>query len=291
MDIKLFSITDGVKELSQTSITLEKELQTIIEKNMNTFFGVTFIKSEHAITNGRIDSLGLDENFCPVIFEYKRSVNENVINQGLFYLDWLLDHKADFKLLVMDTLGMDIAEKIDWSLPCVICIASDFTKYDEHAVNQMQRNIKLVKYKKFGKDLILFEHLNAPNVKPNIDTTTQYTQKTFEQALNGASVDLKNIYFSIRDYILSLGDDISENQLKLYVAFKKVKNIACVEMYQSKIIMHMAIDPKTVDLQKGFTRDMTNTGHYGTGNLQVTVKSMQDFEKAKSIIDRAYNEG
>ena len=90
---------------------------------------------------------------------------------------------------------------------------------------------------------------------------------------------------------MSLGDDISENQLKLYVAFKKVKNIACVEMYQSKIIMHMAIDPKTVDLQKGFTRDMTNTGHYGTGNLQVTVKSMQDFEKAKSIIDRAYNEG
>jgi hypothetical protein len=35
-----------------------------------------------------------DENGSPVIFEYKRSVNENVINQGLFYLNWLLDHRA-----------------------------------------------------------------------------------------------------------------------------------------------------------------------------------------------------
>jgi RecB family endonuclease NucS len=43
---------------------------------------------------GRIDSLGLDENGSPVIFEYKRTSNEDVINQGLFYLDWLMNHKG-----------------------------------------------------------------------------------------------------------------------------------------------------------------------------------------------------
>ena len=35
-----------------------------------------------------MDSIGIDENNCPVIVEYKRSSNENIINQGLFYLDW-----------------------------------------------------------------------------------------------------------------------------------------------------------------------------------------------------------
>jgi len=145
-DIKLFSLLDGVKELSSTTVTLEKELQTVIEMNMITFFGVTFLKSEYSITSGRIDSLGLDENYSPVIFEYKRSTSENVINQGLFYLDWLLDHKADFKLLVMEVLGKEEADKIDWSIPCVICIANDFTKFDIHSVNQMQRNIKLIRY-------------------------------------------------------------------------------------------------------------------------------------------------
>ena len=296
-DIKLFSLSDGVSEIPSSSVALEKELQTVIERNMFAFFGVTFLKSEYAITNGRIDSLGLDENYSPVIFEYKRSTNENVINQGLFYLDWLLDHKADFKLLVMDTLGTETANKVDWSLPCVICIASDFTKFDVHAVNQMQRNIKLVKYRKFGKELILFEHLNAPNVKPMIETDSSpternnSTQKTFIQQFDVAGNTLKNVYLSIKDYILSLGDDVTENPLKFYVAFKKTRNIACVEIYQSKILVSLAIDPQSVEIKKDFTRDMTNIGHYGTGDLQVTIKSIEDFEKAKSLIDRAYSEG
>lgn len=295
-DIKLFSTSTGVTELPSSSVVLEKELQILIEENMTTFFGVTFLKSEYPITNGRIDSLGLDENNCPVIFEYKRSVNENVINQGLFYLDWLLDHKADFKLIVMEKLGKEKADVIDWTIPCVICIASDFTKFDEHAVNQMQRNIKLVRYKKFGNSLILFEYLNAPKVKPIIDVTEIITgykngvEKTFLQQYESAPSNLRTLYETIRDYILSLGDDISENQLKLYVAFKKIKNIICAEIYHSKIVLHLRLNPEVFELQKGFSRDMRNVGHFGTGDLQIIIKSEEDFEKAKEYIDKAYNE-
>lgn len=295
-DIKLFSINKEVIELPATSVPLEKELQNLIEQNMPSFFGVTFLKSEFVITNGRIDSLGIDENNCPVIFEYKRSVNENVINQGLFYLDWLLDHKADFKLLVLELLGIDKANSIDWSMPCVICIANDFTKFDEHAVNQMQRNIKLVKYKKFGSELILFEHLNAPIIKPIIDTSDLSISpkggfdKTFLEQYSIAPVKLKNIYDSIRNYILAMGDDITENQLKLYVAFKKIKNIICVEIYQSKILLHLRLNPDEVTIEENFTKDVRNIGHFGTGDLRVIIKNKEDFEKARMLIERAYNE-
>lgn len=265
-DIKLFTMSLGeVTELTATS-TLEKELQTLIEQNMQTFFGATFLRSEYSITNGRIDSLGLDENNCPVIFEYKRSVNENVINQGLFYLDWLLDHKADFKLLVMEQLGKEKADNIDWTMPCVICIANNFTKFDEHAVNQMQRNIKLLRYKKFGEDLILFEHLNVPTIKPSIDATDissndtnsgggkESSVKTFLQQFAEAPAAIKSIYETIRDNILSLGDDVTENQLKYYVAFKKIKNIVCAEIYPNKVVLHLRLDPDEVELQDGFIK-------------------------------------
>jgi len=98
-DTKLFKITNNQAiQLSSKSVELERSLQSVIEKNMETFFGTTFLESEYStgkVHGGRIDSLGIDENNCPVIFEYKRSINENVINQGLFYLDWLMDHKAD----------------------------------------------------------------------------------------------------------------------------------------------------------------------------------------------------
>ena len=134
-EIKLFSTKDEVKEIDSSIVVLEKDLQVLIERNMDIFFCVRFLQSEFPITNGRMDSIGIDENNCPVIFEYKRSINDNVINQGLFYLDWLLDHKADFKLLIMEKYGDKIANAIEWTFPCVICIANDFTKFDLHAVN------------------------------------------------------------------------------------------------------------------------------------------------------------
>lgn len=77
---------------------------------------MTCLASEHStgsVHGGRIDTLDIDENNCPVIIAYKRTSSENVINQGLFYLDWLLDDKADFQLMVMKVLDADKAEVID----------------------------------------------------------------------------------------------------------------------------------------------------------------------------------
>ena len=235
-EIKLFKIKNKIEEMVSSEVLLEKELQTLIEENMEKFFGIRFLKSEYVITNGRIDSIGIDENNCPVILEYKRSSNENVINQGLFYLDWLLDHKADFKLLVIEQMSKEIADLIDWSVPCVICIASEFTKYDIHAVNQMQRNIKLVKYRKYDDELILFEHLNTPVVKSfntdiagEKDNKKKSWQKTHLEKLAKVPMNIRILYDSICNYIESLGDDVVANQLKLYLAYKKVQNIICIK--------------------------------------------------------------
>lgn len=297
-DINLFLIKGDVTQLTPNTFQLERELQVLIEKNMGAFFGVTFLQSEYTISSGRIDSLGIDENYCPVIFEYKRSLNENVINQGLFYLDWLLDHKADFKLLTIEKLGIDTAGRIDWSMPCVICIASDFTKYDEHAVNQMQKNIRLIKYKRFSDNLILFEQINNPSVKPMIENASENhtgkktTDKTFAEQLAGTSSELKELYNSIRDYVFSLGDDLTENQLKLYCAYKKIKNIVCVEIRQKSILLYLKLDPDLYieEQKKGVIRDVRNIGHWGTGDTEATVKSAQDFENIKYLIDICYNE-
>ena len=144
-DIKLFNIRGNVKELQSGTVNLEKELQTVIENNMNAFFGVTFLASEYRTTDGgRMDSIGIDENNCPVIFEYKRSVNESVINQGLFYLNWLLDHKDSFKVLVIEKLGLDKADKIDWSMPRVVCIAKqgDFPNIGHWGTGDVELSIK-----------------------------------------------------------------------------------------------------------------------------------------------------
>ena len=164
-DIKLFRLISGrATELQGNASDLEKPLQSLIEANLETLLGIRFLATEYSTGKthaGRIDSLGLDENNCPAILEYKRSVGENVINQGLFYLDWLMDHQAEFKLLVMDKFGNPAADAIDWTAPRLVCIAADFTKYDGHAVQQINRNIELIRYRRFGDELLLLELANA----------------------------------------------------------------------------------------------------------------------------------
>lgn len=297
-DIKLFNINGVVKEYPSSTVTLEKELQTIIEQNMETFFGVTFLASEYRTTDGgRMDSIGIDENHCPVIFEYKRSMKENVINQGLFYLNWLLDHKDSFKVLIIEKLGLEAADDIDWSMPRVVCIAGDFTKYDESAIKQMNRNISLIRYKKFGEDLLMFEQVNENITAAVIDDTgstaavkSKVSSKSFIEKKKDASPEILTLYEDIRNYVLSLGDDITENQLKHYVAFKKIKNIVCIEILKNHLTLYLKLDTNTIAYEKGFTRDTSRIGHYGTGDVEVVIKNRADYEKAKALLERAYNE-
>jgi hypothetical protein len=164
-DVKLFRITSGIAtEMPGSSVVVEKHLQDLIERNLEPFLGIRFLASEFTTDKshaGRIDTLGLDENDSPVIVEYKRTLNQNVINQGLFYLNWLMSHRADFQLLAMKKLGADIGERIDWSSPRLLCITGDFTKYDEHAIEQIDRSICLIRYRQYGPDFLILEQLNS----------------------------------------------------------------------------------------------------------------------------------
>lgn len=131
-DIKLFHIGHApVRELPGAAMQVEKSLQMLFESNLEPLLGVRFLATEYstgAVHGGRIDTLGLDEDNSPVIIEYKRAVNENVINQGLYYLDWLLDHRKEFQWLAMEKLGPEAAQAVDWSAPRLLCIAGDFTR-------------------------------------------------------------------------------------------------------------------------------------------------------------------
>lgn len=147
-DVKLFrTFPNGVQEIESQSVALEKSLQTLIETHLDKFMGVRFLASEHGTGvkhAGRIDTLGIDENGCPVVIEYKRALNENVITQGLYYLDWLMDHKAEFELLVQKRLGAKISEEIDWTTPRLLCIAGEFTKYDAYAKTEKGSGLQLL---------------------------------------------------------------------------------------------------------------------------------------------------
>ncbi|MFI2101757.1 DUF5655 domain-containing protein [Isoptericola sp. NPDC019693] len=301
-DLKLFRLDGGqATELIGTSVHLEKSLQTVVEKNMETLFGVRFLASEYSTGvkhRGRIDSLGLDENSSPVIFEYKRAMNENVINQGLFYLDWLLDHRAEFQLLVQKKFGPAEAEAIDWRNPRLVCVANGFTRYDEHAVEQINRSIELVRYRDFGGELLALELVTSTKVEPSKAddaptpkvAATSTPSKTVTEFLEQASPPLRDLYGELEAYCEGLGDDITKKTLKFYFAFRRLKNFACVEVHpmSQNLLVYLKVDPDSVDLEDGFSRDVRKIGHFGTGDLELRIANRDQLQKALPLIQKSY---
>jgi predicted transport protein len=313
-DIKLFHLAEAqVRELPGSAMQVEKSLQTLFERDLDTLLGIRFLASEYstgAAHGGRIDTLGLDEDNSPVIIEYKRAVNENVINQGLYYLDWLLDHRKEFQWLAMEKLGPEAAQVVDWSAPRLLCIAGNFTRYDEHAVKQIARNIELIRYRRFGDDLLMMELVHTPKVAKILPTQSStnklsdvpaivdeevtgsdpYWANRMAHKLSQSSPELRDLYDAVYQFLIGLGDDVQVKELKQYTAFKRIKNFVCLQIYpQAKTLTaYIRLDPTTVKLDTSFSRDVTNIGHHGTGDLELSLKSMTDFEKAQPLLRRAY---
>ena len=310
-DGKLFRLSNGsVQELVSSSMAVEKSLQSLIEDHLDTFLGVRMLASEYPTGKnhgGRIDTLGIDENGGPVIIEYKRALNENVINQGLFYLDWLLDHRGEFERLVMKRIDLQTADDIDWSAPRLLCIAGDFTRYDEHATKQINRSIELIRYRRYGEEFLFLELVNANPPASGGDTGPKKkgadkptvvekplpgktAEKTIGERLAQAAVEVQDRYAALDAFLVALGGDVQTKALQNYFAYRRLKNFACVEVHPTlkRISVYVKVDPDTVALEPGFTRDVRKVGHFGTGDLEVTILTDEDMERAKPLLLRSY---
>lgn len=290
-EIKLFNIssTNKITQVKAKNLRLEKQIQDIVEKNLEELFGIRFLASEYIIDNGRVDTLGLDENNCPVIIEYKLDSNSNVINQGLFYLDWFMEHKADFDILCREKLGTTV--DIDWNNPRLLCIATDFNKYDDNAIKQINKNIELIRYTLFENNFLMIQLASAVSEKPNALHTTgdRYPYDRIEHRLTTANRNIVNYTKELDEYILNLGDDIQKKELKNYWAYKTIKNFACIVINREKLGVYLSIDYKDLKDPKSNVEDVRDRGHWGTGNTVVFVSNDEELEYAKDLIKKVYN--
>ncbi|MGW2597155.1 transporter [Streptomyces klenkii] len=192
--------------------------------------GVRFLVSEYStgpVHGGRIDTLGIDENGAPVVIEFKRATDAGVINQGLFYLSWLVDHKAEYGHLVRDRLGAPAAAQILWSAPRLICVAGNFTRYDVHAIREHRRSIDLVRYRFFGEDHFGLETVASVAAQ----TAALRTRRASETRAPGPRVAesaMEELHAEVDQVLLGLGDDITKVQRKTYRAYQRLRNFACV---------------------------------------------------------------
>ena len=302
----IFEIKDKkVNRIKPTDFKLEKDLQNLVEHNLETFFNCRFIASEFSTGNihsGRIDTLAISEDNNPVIIEYKKVASSDLINQSLFYLHWITDHKGDFQVAVNNAVKENI--EVDWSDIRVICIAPEFKKYDLHAVQVMGANIELWQYKIYENGIISIEevykrtetrtHTSIENNGKNpvmvaagkkAAETRKNATYAIDEHINKVNADLTELLNEIREYIVNLDSSIEETPKKYYIAYKTTQNFVCIETQKRKLVLFLKLNPDEIGKLPKQARDVRKIGHFGTGNLELTIKNITDFEDTKELIN------
>lgn len=113
---------------------------------------------------------------------------------------------------------------------------------------------------------------------------------TTKGKIEAAPKDLRAVYDALASHLEGLGDDISINPQKHYIAFRRNRNFASVQIYNQKrlIRIYLNLDPDEVDIDDTFMRDVRQIGHFGTGDLEITIKAKRDIEKVAALIEASY---
>ncbi len=294
------------QQVKPSSFKNEKELQNLFEGNLEELLGVRYVASEFTTGDrqrGRIDTLGIDQDGTPVIVEYKKTAKENVINQGLFYLDWLVDHKGDFTLAAQEQLGKNI--EIDWSSPRLILVAESFSEYDKYAVNRIGANIQLWTYRKYGNDFLFLDSIFAtisqkPSKKDKLDSKGETKDEqveediayTLEYHLSEKSDQTKTLFEALRERIFLLNDDsdIIEKPNKIYVSYKHGKNFCEIQIQANKLKIWLDIPHAELDDPKKISRDVSKIGHHGTGTTETNFSDLSELDAVLNLVEQSYKQ-
>ncbi|WP_370468529.1 DUF5655 domain-containing protein [Streptacidiphilus sp. P02-A3a] len=293
-------------ELRGSTVALEVELQRRVEAGMESMLGIRFLASEYPTGpwhRGRIDTLGLDENGTPVIVEYKKGSDSGVMSQAVSYLSWLDSAHHEFEALVKEKLGAEAAEAIDWRNPRMVCIAASFSHHDRVAVNRLPERIDLVRYSVFDGGLLglmLIESVSgfarpalARRQRRGLEETAGAGARDEKTSVRTAPIEvppcLRDLYGELDEALTAWGE-VEVAPLMHYIAYRRMVNLASV-IFRPKhevIVVYLRLDPDTVELEEGFSRDMRGIGHLGTGDLEVRISSAATLEKAGPLIRRAF---
>lgn len=299
--MKIFTSKKGqLSQLKQQKFKLEKDIQRLFEENLTLLSGYIFIRSEFSIKNSRIDTLAFDpETQAFVIIEYKRQQNSSVVDQGISYLNLMLEYKADFIVEYNEKQKFPLKRNdVDWSQSKVIFVSPAFNDFQIQATNFKDLPIELWEVNRFDNDIITLNIINksksasnikAVSIEKNEEFSTLKEIKVYQESdhLIDKSDFIQELYEDFKQGILNLDPDIEINTRKLYIAFKKDRNIADIRIQQKNLKIWINLPYGELDDPKNLAKNVSNTGHWGNGDYEITIESTQYLEYIMSLIKQA----
>lgn len=304
--MKLYSIKGKALNFVRSQpFGLEKDIQDLVEQNVEELFGLVFVKSEMSIGGFRLDTLCFDKDTNSFkIIEYKKGSSYSVIDQGYTYLSILLNNKSDFILEYNEAKGQILKrDEIDWTQSKIIFISPKFSDYQKNAINFKNVPFELWEITQFQNDTIGLNKIET-NSEVNINTTSTDEKSVVKRVSDeivtineeyhlGKSTNrpesVVELYHKLKERILQMGDDVEVRFNKQTINFKRYSVFTDLIIYNKGVVVVINMKKGEINDPLSKTEDVSEKGHWGNGDFKFLVKSVADIEYGISLIQQAYN--
>lgn len=302
--MKLFAVNhDSLKAIPHKDFKLEKDIQNLVEKNLEELFHLHFVTSEFQIRDFRIDTLAFNkESKSFVIIEYKKERNSSVIDQGYTYLSLMLNNKSDFILEYNEHCGMTLKrDDVDWKQSKIIFISPKFTEYQKHSVNFIDVPFDLWEIKKYDNNTLGFIQYRATS-KESISTTSTsseslishvskeikvYTEEDHLKRSKNRPEWVIELYLSLKERILNLGE-IEIVYRGDRITYKRENPVVDVVLYNKGLYVIINLQLGQLNDPNNLSLDYSKKRHWGSGDYFVLVNNDTDLDYLMFLIKQSY---
>ena len=313
----LFNNKDNkLTPIDRVSFKLERNIQELVEANVETIFDYQFVTSELSIGDFRLDTLAFDkQNNSFVIIEYKKGHSYSVVDQGYSYLSIMLNNKAEF-ILEYNERNEDTLKRtdVDWSSSKVIFIAPSFNTYQKNSINFKDVPFELWEIKQFEKGLISLEQYiasssesiqkisSADNSSVISKVSSEIKPMSEEDHVNILDDSKKPLWRALKERVESY-PETSFFVSKSYISWKKNNKTVCfihfrknefridisrgkmnVDKIKSKGFFTID-DPKKIAKDGNWTWKNGETGH----SYKIPFKRENDLDYVMYLLEQKYS--
>lgn len=229
---------------------LERDVQSLVESNLQNLFDLQFVQTEFSIENVRFDTLAFDkESNAPVIIEFKKTFEKSLFDQGLEYLNILFSRKADFCIAFHRKIGISPdPDKISWENARVIFIGNRFSERQKRAVSFQGLPIELWNFDWLENDLFKLERVSLnkeasfSEFSKKIGTTDlaiekvrhEIKERTRDDYKEKANPQVWELFERLENSVKDIGD-FEVRYRSTYICFYESRSFFVVKILKSKL--------------------------------------------------------
>ncbi len=302
-------------EVLSEPFKLERDIQKLVEKNLDTIFGYLFISSELTIQKYRLDTLCFDEETNSfVIIEYKKGSSYSVIDQGYTYLQLLLNNKSEFLLTLSQYFNRVLkVEDIDWSQSRVVFISPSFNSYQKDSVNFKNLPFELWEIKRFSNGVVILDQHHSTS-KESIETVSnpetqgvmsdiskEVKTVNVEDHFEGSNPGLVEFWNQLSERLLEFEETYFESIPRYISLGYNQKKVCFINVQKSKLVIELnrgniRLDGSkqknffTLDDPKNISKEQTWTFKSGVqgGKYKIPVTQNTDIDYLIYLIKQKY---